>query len=33
MVKSDFLHLDEEEDDEEEDMRAETRLYYTILEK
>ena len=33
MVKSDFLHLDEEEDDEEEDMKAETRLYYTILEK
>jgi hypothetical protein len=33
MMKSDFLHLDEEEDDEEEDMKAETRLYYTILEK
>ena len=32
MMKSDFLHLDEEEDDEEEDMKAETRLYYTILE-
>ena len=31
MVKSDFLHLDEEEDDEEEDMRAETRLYYTLF--
>ncbi|MBQ8709213.1 MAG: hypothetical protein IJ550_01345 [Bacteroidaceae bacterium] len=33
MMKSDFLHLDEEEDDEEENMRAETRLFYTILEK
>ena len=33
MMKSDFLHLDEEEDDEEEDMKAETRLFYTILEK
>ena len=33
MMKSDFWHLDEEEDDEEEDMRAETRLFYTILEK
>ena len=33
MMKSDFWHLDEEEDDEEENMRAETRLFYTILEK
>ena len=33
MMKSDFWHLDEEEDDEEEDMRAETRFFYTILEK
>ena len=33
MMTSQFWHLDEEEDDEEEDMRAETRLFYTILEK
>ena len=33
MMTSQFWHLDEEEDDEEEDMKAETRLYYTILEK
>ena len=33
MMTSQFWHLDEEEDDEEEDMKAETRLFYTILEK